>query len=368
MPDSSFRRVDPERVADNRRVGFADGFPFLLANQASLDELNTRLTQPVSMTRFRPNIVIQGVPAWAEDDWRSLVIGSAGFRVVKPCSRCVLTTVDPETGIKDAGTEPLKTLSTYRKTPDGVIFGQNALHLQWQQNLGWRQCCHFPTGVVNKVPLLNLDKISLSFGMHPLLDEASLTIEPGERVCLLGRNGEGKSTLLKIVSGDVTPDGGIVRLEEGSVLAVLPQNLPSGDTRTAYDVVASAFPETGELLAEFHRLSQQADEASLDRMMKVQERLESLDGWRLDHKVTTILAQYGVDPDRTLNTLSGGWQRRVLLARALVAEPDILLLDEPTNHLDVPAIAWLEEALGQFRVPCCLSAMTGPLSGAWRPG
>src|SRR5690554_6258637 len=185
--------------------------------------------------------------------------------------------------------------------------------------------------------------------MHPLLDEASLTIEPGERVCLLGRNGEGKSTLLKIVSGDVTPDGGIVRLEEGSVLAVLPQNLPSGDTRTAYDVVASAFPETGELLAEFHRLSQQADEASLDRMMKVQERLESLDGWRLDQKVTTILAQYGVDPDRTLNTLSGGWQRRVLLARALVAEPDILLLDEPTNHLDVPAIAWLEEALGQFR-------------------
>ena len=199
------------------------------------------------------------------------------------------------------------------------------------------------------MPLLNLDKISLSFGMHPLLDEASLTIEPGERVCLLGRNGEGKSTLLKIVSGDVTPDGGIVRLEEGSVLAVLPQNLPSGDTRTAYDVVASAFPETGELLAEFHRLSQQAGEASLDRMMKVQERLESLDGWRLDQKVTTILAQYGVDPDRTLNTLSGGWQRRVLLARALVAEPDILLLDEPTNHLDVPAIAWLEEALGQFR-------------------
>ena len=199
------------------------------------------------------------------------------------------------------------------------------------------------------MPLLNLDKISLSFGMHPLLDEASLTIEPGERVCLLGRNGEGKSTLLKIVSGEVVPDGGVVRFDEGSVLSVLPQNLPSGDTRTAYDVVASAFPETGELLAEFHRLSQQADESSLDRMMKVQERLESLDGWRLDQKVTTILAQYGVDPERTLNTLSGGWQRRVLLARALVAEPDIFLLDEPTNHLDVPAIAWLEEALGQFR-------------------
>lgn len=199
------------------------------------------------------------------------------------------------------------------------------------------------------MPLLNLDKISLAFGMHPLLNEASLTIEPGERVCLLGRNGEGKSTLLKIVSGEVTPDGGVVRLDEGAVLSVLPQNLPSGDTRTAYDVVASAFPETGELLIEFHHLSQQADEASLDRMMAVQERLETLDGWRLDQKVTTILGQYGVDPDRTLNTLSGGWQRRVLLAKALVSNPDILLLDEPTNHLDVPAIAWLEEALVQFR-------------------
>jgi len=208
---------------------------------------------------------------------------------------------------------------------------------------------HFPAGVLIKVPLLSLDKISLAYGMHPLLNEASLVIDPGERVCLLGRNGEGKSTLLKIVSGEVTPDGGVVRLEEGSVLAVLPQTLPSDDTRTAYDVVSSAFPETGELLIKFHHLSQQADEASLDEMMKVQERLEALDGWRLDQKVTTILAQYGVDPDQTLNTLSGGWQRRVLLAKALVAEPDILMLDEPTNHLDVPAIAWLEEALAQFR-------------------
>ncbi len=199
------------------------------------------------------------------------------------------------------------------------------------------------------MPLLTLEKISLSFGMHPLLDGATLMIDPGERVCLLGRNGEGKSTLLKIVSGEVVPDGGVVRLEEGSVLSVLPQSLPSDDPRTAYDVVASAFPETGAVLAEFHRLSQMADEASMDAMMKAQERIEALDGWRLDQKVTTILGQYGIDPDRTLNTLSGGWQRRVLLAKALVAEPDILLLDEPTNHLDVPAIAWLEEALAQFR-------------------
>lgn len=199
------------------------------------------------------------------------------------------------------------------------------------------------------MPLLTLDSISLAYGMHPLLNQASLIIDAGERVCLLGRNGEGKSTLLKIVSGEVVPDGGVVRLDDGAMLAVLPQNLPSDDARTAYEVVSGAFPETGQLLAEFHMLTQQVDEASLDRMMKVQERIEALDGWRLDQKVTAVLAQYGLDPERPLNTLSGGWQRRVLLARALVVEPDILLLDEPTNHLDVPAIAWLEEALGAFR-------------------
>jgi len=199
------------------------------------------------------------------------------------------------------------------------------------------------------VPLLTLDAISLAFGMQPLLDQATMNVEQGERICLIGRNGEGKSTLLRIVSGEIQPDGGVVRLDDGAVLSLLPQNLPVDDPRTAYEVVAGAFPETGKLLSEFHHLTQFTDEQSLDRLMKVQERIEDLNGWSLDQKVSDILAQYSIDPDQTLNTLSGGWQRRVLLASALVTDPNILLLDEPTNHLDVPAIAWLEDALTQFR-------------------
>ncbi|MGO1461656.1 MAG: MOSC domain-containing protein [Marinobacter sp.] len=128
MPDSSFRRVDVGRVTEYRRVGFADGFPFLITSLASLDELNGRLDAPVDMRRFRPNIVIGGATAWQEDGWRKLKLGSHSFDIVKPSSRCVLTTVDPDTGVKDSGLQPLRTLSSYRRTPEGVIFGQNAIH------------------------------------------------------------------------------------------------------------------------------------------------------------------------------------------------------------------------------------------------
>lgn len=128
MPDECFRRVDPVRVPESRRVGFADGFPLLITNQASLDELNSRLADAVDMRRFRPNIVISGPEAWSEDRWSSVTVGETRFVVVKPCSRCVMTTVDPGTGLKDPETEPLRTLSRYRRTEDGVIFGQNAVH------------------------------------------------------------------------------------------------------------------------------------------------------------------------------------------------------------------------------------------------
>ncbi|MCH8497212.1 MAG: MOSC domain-containing protein [Marinobacter sp.] len=128
MPQSTFRRIDPVRVADSRRVGFADGFPLLVASTASLDDLNGRLTAPVDMRRFRPNIVIAGAEPWAEDNWSVLEVGALRLRLVKPCSRCVMTTVDPDTGVKAADMQPLRTLGQFRRTADGVMFGVNAVH------------------------------------------------------------------------------------------------------------------------------------------------------------------------------------------------------------------------------------------------
>lgn len=128
MPDESFRRVDAARVADLRRVSFADGFPLLITNLASLEELNGRLDTPIEMRRFRPNVVVEGGAPWDEDGWRKLGIGSGVFDLVKPCSRCVMTTVDPDAGVKNTALEPLRTLSGYRRTDDGVIFGMNAIH------------------------------------------------------------------------------------------------------------------------------------------------------------------------------------------------------------------------------------------------
>lgn len=128
MPDDSFRRVDPDSVPAYRRVSFADGFPFLVTSTTSLEELNSRLEHPVDMRRFRPNIVVSGAEAWEEDRWQTLVIGDISLSIAKPCSRCILTTVDPDTGVRSSDGQPLKTLATYRRTPDGVIFGVNGVH------------------------------------------------------------------------------------------------------------------------------------------------------------------------------------------------------------------------------------------------
>jgi ABC transport system ATP-binding/permease protein len=196
-------------------------------------------------------------------------------------------------------------------------------------------------------PLLTLDRVSLSFGHLPLFEEASLRIEPGERICLIGRNGAGKSSLLKVVGGEQLPDGGTVWRAPGLRVSRLDQDVPGAADRTVFDEVAAGLGELGGLVADYHHAAMEAAEArgGLERLGALQQQLERRDGWRLEQKVEMVLARLSLPADRPLRELSGGWRRRALLGKALVSEPDLLLLDEPTNHLDVEAIQWLEDAL-----------------------
>ncbi|WP_263264960.1 ATP-binding cassette domain-containing protein [Pseudomonas sp. RIT-PI-S] len=197
--------------------------------------------------------------------------------------------------------------------------------------------------------LLKLSDVSLAYGAMPLLDKVSWQIARGERVCIIGRNGTGKSSMLRLVRGDQKPDDGDIWRAPGLKIGELPQELPRADERTVFDVVAEGLSGVGELLAQFHHLSQNiVTDADLDALTHVQQELEARDGWRLQQLVDSTLSRLQLPADKTLAELSGGWRRRVLLAQALVSEPDLLLLDEPTNHLDIGAIAWLEEALAGF--------------------
>jgi ATP-binding cassette subfamily F protein uup len=170
------------------------------------------------------------------------------------------------------------------------------------------------------MPLVALDRVSLAFGHLPLLDEANFQIDPGERVAVIGRNGSGKSTLLQILGGDLPPDSGGVLRQPGVRIARLVQDVPLSADRTVATVV-------GEGLGE----------------------LDIHDEWQREHQADMVMSRLSLPPDAIVDTLSGGWKRRVLLARALVGQPDLLLLDEPTNHLDIEAITWLESFLAEYR-------------------
>jgi len=197
--------------------------------------------------------------------------------------------------------------------------------------------------------LLKFTDVSLAYGAMPLLDKVSWQIARGERVCIIGRNGTGKSSMLRLVKGEQNADDGEIWRAPGLKIGELPQELPRADERTVFDVVAEGLTGVGELLAQYHHLSQNIhSDADLDKLMHVQQELEAKDGWRLQQLVDSTLSRLQLPADKTLAELSGGWRRRVLLAQALVSEPDLLLLDEPTNHLDIGAIAWLEEALSGF--------------------
>ncbi len=202
------------------------------------------------------------------------------------------------------------------------------------------------------MPLLRLNNISLSYGYSPLLAHVQFQIEAGERVCLVGRNGTGKTTLFRVITGEAVPEAGEVWTQEGLRVAHLEQEVPPGKEQTVFEVVASGLGELGRLLFEYHQATHQASAAegpSLDALAKLDAEIESLGGWNLNQKVETVLTPLGLPPDKPMEACSGGVRRQVMLAKALVSEPDLLLLDEPTNHLDISTIIWLENFLLSFR-------------------
>lgn len=200
------------------------------------------------------------------------------------------------------------------------------------------------------MPLLRFENISLAFGDNPLLDGAEFQIRKGERVCLLGRNGAGKSTLMKLVSDQIHADDGSIWRKPGLKIGILNQDLPEQDDQKVYDVVASGLEQVGELISRYHSLSMNiSTDADMKALEQVQQKLEAADGWSLTQKVDTVIKKLNLPAEKLMRELSGGWRRRVELARALVCDPDLLLLDEPTNHLDIVAIDWLEKQLLDFQ-------------------
>ena len=196
---------------------------------------------------------------------------------------------------------------------------------------------------------IRLRNIQLGFGGPLLLDQLDLAIDAGERLCLLGRNGTGKSTLLKVIAGMIRADSGEVEYRQGIRLAMLDQEPRSDVLGSIFDVVAAGLGENATLLKQYHhaivRLETDTSEQAIQQLADAQNKVDSADAWGLNQQVEAILSRMQLDGETDYTTLSGGMKRRVLLAKALVIKPDILLLDEPTNHLDVEAIRWLEEQL-----------------------
>ncbi|MCA1767655.1 MAG: ATP-binding cassette domain-containing protein, partial [Idiomarina sp.] len=200
--------------------------------------------------------------------------------------------------------------------------------------------------------LLRVQDAHLAFGADAILDGVDFTIEAGERVCLVGRNGAGKSTFLKAIDNEVVLDSGQIQWVGDTKVTRLPQDPPKQSEQRVFDYVAEALAESGKALARYHELSASLTDspssATLDEMDKLQNQLDAINGWQVNTRIEQVLTQLQLPADETMADLSGGWLRRVALARALVVDPDILMLDEPTNHLDIEMVRWLEEQIVNF--------------------
>lgn len=201
--------------------------------------------------------------------------------------------------------------------------------------------------------IVRLENVSLAYGLRPLLDKVNFAIEEKQKICLLGRNGEGKSSLMNLLIKSTLPDSGEVNFQKGVKVGALPQSLPEADDRSVYDIVAEGLDELGGYLSEYYALLDRSAEVPVEsgilkKMEMLQEKIEALDGWTFQHKIESMLKRFGLSPKQKMRDLSGGWRRRVLLAKSLINEPDLLLLDEPTNHLDIETIKWLEARLQEF--------------------
>jgi ATP-binding cassette subfamily F protein uup len=200
--------------------------------------------------------------------------------------------------------------------------------------------------------LIKLESACLAYGHVPLLDKVELQIDPGERVCLVGRNGAGKSTLMRVMEGVAELDEGGIWKKPDLRVGILSQEVPQLDDLSVYDVVAGGLDRMGKVIAEYHHVLHEMEtdfsEAIYSKLARLQDDIEANDGWNLEQRITSVITKLELPEDALMGSLSGGFKRRVMLARALVLDPELLLLDEPTNHLDVEAIQWMEEFLLSF--------------------
>jgi ATP-binding cassette subfamily F protein uup len=198
--------------------------------------------------------------------------------------------------------------------------------------------------------LIRFEEVSLDFGDQKILTAADLSIEPGERVCLIGRNGAGKSTTFKLITGQIEADRGEIVRKGGLVVSQLDQHMPVAEDLPVHAVVRSGLVSIQALLDEYHRLSQQElDREGLRELEKLHKQIDAHGGWHIEQRVETTMSELSLPTNKMMSELSGGWRRRVALAKALVQKPDLLLLDEPTNHLDIVTITWLEGIVRSYQ-------------------